>query len=294
MREKTKDSVWMMTRGAGRTAAHQGGWLVGLGACLLGLTSAPPAHADIYTFTDSNGVIHLTDRPLGPEYRLLIASPKESKAAKKARTKAAENRLAARPVNSRQSSLLAAANATPYSAVSGSSSSSTSTPGTRVIRYDGRNEIRPARSGLVTLNGIPFSSYPSAANSSMNDTIQDASLRYRIHTALIKAVIKTESDFNPLAVSPKGAVGLMQLMPGTAQDLGVVDRTDPVENIHGGVRYLRDLLEQFNNDLVLSLAAYNAGPGAVKKHGNTVPPYEETQHYVAKVLHYYRAYLGTM
>ncbi|MBF0163145.1 MAG: lytic transglycosylase domain-containing protein [Magnetococcales bacterium] len=258
-------------------------WGIGLVASLLWIGVTQPVAADIYSFTDSNGVIHLTDRPLGPEYRLLIASPKESKADQKKRAQARKESLARQPVSSRVTGVLPGS---PAGGVYGSA------PGARVIRYDGRQERRDPRAGLVSLGGIPFSGY--AGNGSMNDTIQDASQRYRIHTALIKAVIKTESDFNPLAVSPKGAVGLMQLMPGTAQDLGVVDRTDPVENIHGGVRYLREMLEQFNNDLVLSLAAYNAGPGAVKKHGNTVPPYEETQHYVAKVLHYYRAYLAAM
>lgn len=259
-------------------------WRIGLVASLLWIGAARTAGADIYSFTDPNGVIHLTDRPLGPEYRLLISSPKESKADQKKRAQARKESLARQPLPGRATGLLSG---NPVAGAYGSSA-----PGARVIRYDGRQESRNPRSNLVTLGGMPYSGY--AGGGSMNDTIQDASQRYRIHTALIKAVIKTESDFNPLAVSPKGAVGLMQLMPGTAQDLGVVDRTDPVENIHGGVRYLREMLEQFNNDLVLSLAAYNAGPGAVKKHGNTVPPYEETQHYVAKVLHYYRAYLAAM
>ncbi|MBF0126492.1 MAG: lytic transglycosylase domain-containing protein [Magnetococcales bacterium] len=161
----------------------------------------------------------------------------------------------------------------------------------KVISYDGRVRNLPK---TVSYGKSTYPQYMTPWKNSFADTIQDASMRFQIHSALIKAVIKTESDFNPLAVSPKGAVGLMQLMPGTAQDLGVSDRTDPVANIHGGVRYLRELLGQFDNNLILSLAAYNAGPGAVKKFGNTVPPYEETQQYVAKVLHFYRAYRGAM
>ncbi|MBF0271278.1 MAG: lytic transglycosylase domain-containing protein [Magnetococcales bacterium] len=260
------------TPGKNRTPVPRSGtwrpgssWVV-LMALLGGFGSVSPAVADIYTFTDSNGVIHLTDRPLGPEYRLLISSPKEPKKPKG---------LAARPQDKRNKSLT-----TPANSLSAS----------RMIRYDGRN----TGPKVVTFGSNTFPQYLSASNRSVAETIHDASMRYQIHSALIKAVIKTESDFNPLAVSPKGAVGLMQLMPGTAQDLGVMDPTDPASNIDGGVRYLRDLLGQFNNNLILSLAAYNAGPGAVKKFGNTVPPYEETQQYVAKVLHFYRAYLGAM
>ncbi|MBF0627342.1 MAG: lytic transglycosylase domain-containing protein [Magnetococcales bacterium] len=255
----TRSRVSIRERGLGWTTLL----ITWLAACGL----SQPAWADIYTFTDSSGVIHLTDRPMGPQYRLLISSPKETSETKKNRNAAAKNR--------------------PKSSRTGNDAASAS----REIRYDGRN----GTPGVVTLGGNTFPQYLTASpDRSMAETIQDASMRYQIHSALIKAVIKTESDFNPLAVSPKGAVGLMQLMPGTAQDLGVVDRTDPVANIHGGVRYLRELLGQFNNNLILSLAAYNAGPGAVKKHGNTVPPYEETQQYVAKVLHFYRAYLGAM
>jgi soluble lytic murein transglycosylase len=109
--------------------------------------------------------------------------------------------------------------------------------------------------------------------------------------ALIKAVIRAESDFNTFAVSSAGALGLMQLMPETAADLRLSDPFDPEENIRGGIRYLRYLLGTFNNDLVLSLAAYHAGVGNVLKHGR-IPPIEETQVYVERVLRFYKAYLG--
>lgn len=103
---------------------------------------------------------------------------------------------------------------------------------------------------------------------------------------LVKAVIRAESAFQPAAVSPKGAQGLMQLMPGTARDMGVRDPFDPLQNLDGGVRYLKLLLDRFDNNYDLALAAYNAGPETVMKYGG-VPPYDETQIYVQRVRDYY-------
>jgi soluble lytic murein transglycosylase-like protein len=100
-----------------------------------------------------------------------------------------------------------------------------------------------------------------------------------------------ESNFDPAAVSGKGATGLMQLMPGTARDMYVLDVYDPGQNIEGGARYLRHLHDQFDNDLVKVLAAYNAGPAAVRRSGGGVPPIRETQDYVRKVLTLYDSYL---
>lgn len=114
--------------------------------------------------------------------------------------------------------------------------------------------------------------------------IESVASRYEISPNLLKAVIHAESHFDPLAVSSKGAMGLMQLMPGTARQYYVVNRQDPQQNIEGGARYLKDLLKMFNNDVRLSVAAYNAGQNAVKRRGNKIPPYPETQHYVKKVL----------
>ncbi len=99
----------------------------------------------------------------------------------------------------------------------------------------------------------------------------------------VRAVIQAESAFNPSARSVKGAMGLMQLMPSTAAEYRVTNAYDPAQNIRAGVAYLKSLLTRFNNDISLALAAYNAGPGAVEKYGNTVPPYKETRSYVARI-----------
>lgn len=115
----------------------------------------------------------------------------------------------------------------------------------------------------------------------------DAARRHGLDPDLVVAVAGVESGFRPTAVSPKGAQGVMQLMPGTARDLGVTDPLDPAANVDGGTRYLRDLLARFDGDLSKALAAYNAGPGAVARHQG-VPPYRETQDYVKKVLRRYR------
>lgn len=111
-----------------------------------------------------------------------------------------------------------------------------------------------------------------------------------IEPALIHAVIATESQHNAHAKSNKGALGLMQLMPATARRFNVKDRNDPRQNILAGSRYLRELLNLYQGDLKLTLAAYNAGPGAVQKYSNQIPPYKETMRYVPKVLKFYEKY----
>jgi hypothetical protein len=119
------------------------------------------------------------------------------------------------------------------------------------------------------------------------EVVDEAARTYGLNQALIHAVIAAESGYNPDAVSSAGAVGLMQLMPDTARQYGVLNRRDPHQNIHGGSRYLSELLARFRN-LRLALAAYNAGEGAVERHGNRIPPYPETQQYVEKVVQLFR------
>lgn len=120
--------------------------------------------------------------------------------------------------------------------------------------------------------------------------IDETSRRYGVETALVHAVVRAESAFDHLAVSSSGAQGLMQLMPGTAQEVGVRDVFHPRQNLEGGVYYLRSLIDRFNGDLRLALAGYNAGPGAVERFGG-VPPYSETMDYVERVFRYRQEYL---
>ncbi|MEQ1559207.1 MAG: transglycosylase SLT domain-containing protein [Methyloglobulus sp.] len=120
-----------------------------------------------------------------------------------------------------------------------------------------------------------------------SDVISNAAYRNRVDEKLVHAVIQTESAYNAGARSPAGAVGLMQLMPDTAKRYGVLNRTDPVQNVDGGTRYLKDLLAMFNYNLRLAVAAYNAGENAVIRHNNSIPPYPETQNYVRQVLALY-------
>ncbi|MDR3277300.1 MAG: lytic transglycosylase domain-containing protein [Oscillospiraceae bacterium] len=124
--------------------------------------------------------------------------------------------------------------------------------------------------------------HTASGKTDLDAIFDDAAQRYDIPVNLLKAVAQAESSVNPNAVSKCGAVGVMQLMPATARALGVTDSYDPAQNIMGGAKYLREMLDAFDGDTGLALAAYNAGPGAVRKYGG-VPPYAETQAYVQKV-----------
>ena len=120
--------------------------------------------------------------------------------------------------------------------------------------------------------------------------IREASELYGLSYPLLKAIIKAESDFNPRAVSRKGALGLMQLMPENVKRLKINDPFDPWQNIMGGARYFRQMLDRFKGKLSLSLAAYNAGPTTVERYDNQIPPYKETENYVEKVMRFYYSY----
>ncbi len=182
-----------------------------LGILTLGvLFPGAPALADIYRYTDENGVMHITNLPTSPDYKLWI---KERR--------------------------------------------------------------------VIIKAGIDMTKY--------GPLIQKASDKYKVDYSLVKAVIKAESNFNHKAVSPKGAQGLMQLMPKTASTLQVKDSFEPESNIEGGVKYLRYLMNVYNGHLPLALAAYNAGEKAVARYGG-IPPYAETQGYVRRVMALYKQY----
>jgi len=144
---------------------------------------------------------------------------------------------------------------------------------------------------IVELAGDAPTAAPRIVQSQYRKQILAAAKATSVDEELIRAVISVESGYNPSALSSAGAVGLMQLMPGTARRYGVTDSLDPAQNIHAGARYLRDLKVMFGNDLQLVLAAYNAGENAVVKYGGRIPPFRETAAYVPKVLDYYRRLL---
>ena len=145
------------------------------------------------------------------------------------------------------------------------------------------SQVSPAQAGQVV--GLQSQGLVNR-RSSLDQSIQAVGRQYQVSPKLISALIQQESGFNPNATSKAGAQGLMQLMPSTARAMGVTNPMDPQQNLQGGVKYLKQQLEQFNGNIPLALAAYNAGPGAVKQHGG-IPPYPETKQYVQKILKRY-------
>lgn len=159
----------------------------------------------------------------------------------------------------------------------------------KIIVVTQRAENRPA-GGAAS----PPVQLGQAGKSRFAPLVEEAARAHQVDAALLHAVITAESGYNPAAVSNKGAVGLMQLMPETARRYGVENSFDPAQNIHGGTRYLSDLLQMFNNNLELAVAAYNAGENAVIRHGYSIPPYRETLAYVPKVLKLQKKYRSVL
>jgi hypothetical protein len=147
-------------------------------------------------------------------------------------------------------------------------------------------QASPGAPKLGSVSSAPAKSVPAKSPIGVNEVVNSASATFHLDPDLVNSVIHAESGFNSHAISPKGARGLMQLMPGTAGQLGVNDAFDPQANVAGGSRYLRELLERYNFDLVKALAAYNAGPERVDQYQG-VPPFRETRAYVARIVHEY-------
>mgnify|MGYP003409567935 CR=1 FL=1 len=152
--------------------------------------------------------------------------------------------------------------------------------------YEGQLNVPPSVLEALSSSITNSTELTNASHTDYKVIIEEAAIKYNVPAKLIESVIKHESGFNPLAVSSAGATGLMQLMPSTAKYLGVTDLTNPTQNIMGGTKYLRQMLDKFNGDMSLALAAYNAGPGNVAKYDG-IPPFKETQNYVKKVLDTY-------
>jgi hypothetical protein len=151
-----------------------------------------------------------------------------------------------------------------------------------------KTKVKRPKNSPPLLHAFTRTNFFNGANKSrFSQLIEQTALRHQVDAKLVHAVIQTESAYNSTAISPAGAVGLMQLMPATARRFGVMDRNNPDQNVEGGIRYLKHLITLFNSNLDLAIAAYNAGENAVLKYNNSIPPYLETQNYVKQVLALY-------
>jgi soluble lytic murein transglycosylase-like protein len=231
----------------------------------LALVASQPAHADVYGYIDENGLAHFAAERLDDRYVLFM-----------------KGAAVTAPDDKGEAAIALPATELPDADAYLNAS-----------KRDALDNAGGMRQRLVRA----VLQHPSVPT--VEPLIRQAATRHGVDPALVKAVIAAESGFNPQAVSPKGAIGLMQVIPDTGARYGVTGdarRTaaqklaDPKTNIATGVRYLSDLLRMFSGNLELVLAAYNAGEGAVQKHGNDIPPYAETQNYVKTVLQFYRYY----
>jgi len=232
--------------------------LLWLATTLIVFIATPPAEAQIYTYVDEKGVVHFTNVPTKPTNKV---TPK-ALAEFKRQLQQTKRRF--------------------YMSVS--------TPSVyRSFAYAPSGGYSSSYVSSYQYSMKPIYLGPHPNEKAFEPYINDIAREHGVDPRLVKAVIRAESAFNQSAVSPKGAMGLMQLMPGTAMDMGVQDPYHPIQNLRGGIGYLKEMLRLFNNDLILALAAYNAGPNAVKQYGG-VPPYEETRQYIQRVLQYYSHY----
>ncbi len=244
-------------------------------ACLLvlGVSSQDVLGEPIYQYKDKSGVMHFSNVPTDPRYRTVIANDRVQAGGPSA--------VPGQPVTALSSEL---------------SETSARRFGDSVYQYVDRE-------GLIHFTNVPTSArykkvwspravsqlQPKRLSPALHRTITQTSLTYRMNPALVRAVIQAESAYDPDAVSPKGAMGLMQLMPEMAWSLNVADPYDPKQNIVGGVRHLRYLLDRFGGNLELALAAYHAGETRVSRESR-VPRISETQEYVRKVIRFYQGF----
>ncbi len=254
-------------------------WLV-WGVAFGLLLNVPPSAAEIFKYVDREGNPVFSDEPMTGPYKLVWRSGGKKKAR-------AANRQAQADLSTYKQSLSSYrvwnsdSERRPRVQVT-SSKSKKNLAALMLWGSSGRGVYVP-RKGAGT---VDYEAYRAnvARYSSMIDSIAK---KHRLYPELLHAVVRAESSYDPNAISSAGAVGLMQLMPETAEMYGVSNRRNPKANVEGGARFLRHLLTKYQNNLKLALAAYNAGEENVRKYGNKIPPFPETQNYVRKVIAYY-------